>query len=233
MFGKGLNCVKLLSPNKRFIEPTPYAAYPTRNSPAIRPRASTGVVSSPGGVGGRAQFAAPVVGRSGSVGAAGSNVIGVPLRHRPAGERSGRAGHCVHGQSRLNLPTTRDLIGRLRVDEALRTFCGWRRSPCRTCTTCATARPTPGSDGVRINAPYSGIDRGPTPTGSIACGHGSPGSAPPAIPPPAAGSTPPDAAPLARAPDSSVGTGPLRPPRLLSRVPRLAYRTPINIGSNF
>src|SRR5882757_4637336 len=25
----------------------------------------------------------------------------------------------------LNLPTTRDLIGRLRVDEPLRTFCGW------------------------------------------------------------------------------------------------------------
>src|SRR5579864_637182 len=25
----------------------------------------------------------------------------------------------------LNLPTTRDLISRLRVDEALRKFCGW------------------------------------------------------------------------------------------------------------
>jgi hypothetical protein len=26
----------------------------------------------------------------------------------------------------LNLPTTRDLISRLRVDEALRQYCGWR-----------------------------------------------------------------------------------------------------------
>jgi hypothetical protein len=26
----------------------------------------------------------------------------------------------------LNLPTTRDLMDRLRVDQALRQFCGWR-----------------------------------------------------------------------------------------------------------
>lgn len=26
----------------------------------------------------------------------------------------------------MNLPTTRDLISRLRVDDALRKFCGWR-----------------------------------------------------------------------------------------------------------
>ncbi len=97
----GLNCAKLLPPNKRFIEPTPYADYPTRNSLAIRPRSLTRAFPRSDGVGRRAQFAPPVIGRGGCLGTARSSVIGVPLRHRAASERSGCPLHCVHGQRRL------------------------------------------------------------------------------------------------------------------------------------
>jgi hypothetical protein len=43
---------------------------------------------------------------------------------RPAKDRAALATAFI-AKAVLNLPTTRDLIGRLRVDEALRTFCGW------------------------------------------------------------------------------------------------------------
>jgi hypothetical protein len=43
---------------------------------------------------------------------------------RPAKDRAALA-TAFMAKAVLNLPTTRDLIGRLRVDEALRTFCGW------------------------------------------------------------------------------------------------------------
>jgi hypothetical protein len=44
---------------------------------------------------------------------------------RPAKDRAALATAFI-GKAILNLPNTRDLIGRLRVDEALRQLCGWR-----------------------------------------------------------------------------------------------------------
>ena len=44
---------------------------------------------------------------------------------RPAKDRAGLATAFI-AKAILNLPTTRDLMGRLRVDQALRQFCGWR-----------------------------------------------------------------------------------------------------------
>lgn len=44
---------------------------------------------------------------------------------RPAKDRAALATAFI-AKAVLNLPTTRDLIDRLRVDEALRRFCGWR-----------------------------------------------------------------------------------------------------------
>lgn len=43
---------------------------------------------------------------------------------RPAKDRSALA-TAFMAKAIFNLPTTRDLISRLRVDEALRQFCGW------------------------------------------------------------------------------------------------------------
>jgi len=43
---------------------------------------------------------------------------------RPAKDRAALA-TAFMAKAIMNLPTTRDLIGRLRVDEALRRFCGW------------------------------------------------------------------------------------------------------------
>ncbi len=43
---------------------------------------------------------------------------------RPARDRAALA-TAFMAKAVLNLPTTRDLISRLRVDEALRQFCGW------------------------------------------------------------------------------------------------------------
>jgi hypothetical protein len=43
---------------------------------------------------------------------------------RPSKDRAAMATAFL-AKAVLNLPTTRDLIGRLRVDEPLRTFCGW------------------------------------------------------------------------------------------------------------
>jgi Transposase DDE domain/Transposase domain (DUF772) len=43
---------------------------------------------------------------------------------RPARDRAALA-TAFMAKAVMNLPTTRDLIGRLRVDEALRRFCGW------------------------------------------------------------------------------------------------------------
>jgi len=43
---------------------------------------------------------------------------------RPSKDRAAMATAFI-AKAVLNLPTTRDLIGRLRVDELLRTFCGW------------------------------------------------------------------------------------------------------------
>ena len=43
---------------------------------------------------------------------------------RPAKDRAAMATAFL-AKAVLNLPTTRDLISRLRVDEALRRFCGW------------------------------------------------------------------------------------------------------------
>jgi hypothetical protein len=43
---------------------------------------------------------------------------------RPAKDRAALA-TAFMAKAVMNLPTTRDLIGRLRVDEALRRFCGW------------------------------------------------------------------------------------------------------------
>src|SRR5450631_3069106 len=43
---------------------------------------------------------------------------------RPAKDRAALA-TAFMAKAILNLPTTRDLIGRLRVDEGLRRFCGW------------------------------------------------------------------------------------------------------------
>ena len=45
-------------------------------------------------------------------------------RGRPAKDRAALA-TAFMAKAILNLPTTRDLISRLRVDEALRKFCGW------------------------------------------------------------------------------------------------------------
>jgi hypothetical protein len=44
---------------------------------------------------------------------------------RPAKDRAALATAFI-ANAILNLPTTRDLIGRLRVDESLRRICGWR-----------------------------------------------------------------------------------------------------------
>jgi hypothetical protein len=44
---------------------------------------------------------------------------------RPAKDRAALATAFI-AKAILNLPNTRDLIGRLRVDQALRRFCGWR-----------------------------------------------------------------------------------------------------------
>lgn len=46
------------------------------------------------------------------------------LTGRPSKDRAAMATAFL-AKAVLNLPTTRDLIGRLRVDEPLRTFCGW------------------------------------------------------------------------------------------------------------
>ena len=44
---------------------------------------------------------------------------------RPAKDRAAMASAFI-AKAILNLPTTRDLLDRLRVDQALRQFCGWR-----------------------------------------------------------------------------------------------------------
>src|SRR5260370_21992277 len=44
---------------------------------------------------------------------------------RPAKDRAALATAFI-AKAVMNLPTTRDLIDRLRVDQALRQFCGWR-----------------------------------------------------------------------------------------------------------
>ena len=54
---------------------------------------------------------------------------------RPAKDRAALATAFL-AKAVLNLPTTRDLICRLRVDEALRRFCGWS-------SLLATSRSTP------------------------------------------------------------------------------------------
>ncbi len=43
---------------------------------------------------------------------------------RPAKDRTALV-YAFVAKAILNLPTTRDLMDRLRVDEALRRFCGW------------------------------------------------------------------------------------------------------------
>src|SRR6266478_1834885 len=45
MFEMGLNCVKLLSPNKPDTEPTPYAAYLAPSRHAIRSHVAGGIIS--------------------------------------------------------------------------------------------------------------------------------------------------------------------------------------------
>lgn len=51
--------------------------------------------------------------------------MGETIWSRPPGEGPRRAGNGIHGQAVLNLNTTRELIARLKTDEAVRRFCGW------------------------------------------------------------------------------------------------------------
>src|ERR1700730_13087462 len=100
MFEMGLNCVKLLSPNKPDTEPTPYAAYLAPSRHAIRPHVAGGIISTIANLGRAAERADAVAGLGHFVSPIGANVRRAAGRHRPPGQGSGRCGHCLPGQSR-------------------------------------------------------------------------------------------------------------------------------------
>src|ERR1700687_2837681 len=95
MFEMGLNCAKLLSPNKPDTEPTPYAAYLAPSRHAIRSHVAGGIISTIA-ILRRAAERADAVARLGDFfGSFGANVIRAAGRHRPPGQGSGRYGHCL------------------------------------------------------------------------------------------------------------------------------------------
>src|SRR6266851_4286511 len=99
MFEMGLNCVKLLSPNKPDTEPTPYAAYLAASRHAIRSHVAGGIISTIA-ILRRAAEQADAVARLGDFfGSFGANVMRAAGRHRPARQGSGCSGHWLPGQS--------------------------------------------------------------------------------------------------------------------------------------
>ena len=127
MFGMGLNCGKLLSRNKRFYRANPICrlthARCSCNSATCFSRSffqswcrcRWSPLNSP------SQLLTAVVSLAplGRMLSACRSATG-----RPAKDRAALA-TAFMAKAVLNLPTTRDLISRLRVDEALRQFCGW------------------------------------------------------------------------------------------------------------
>src|ERR1700736_3837802 len=100
MFEMGLNYVKLLSPNKPDIEPTPYAAYLAASRHAIRSHVAGGIISTIAVLCRAAERADAVAGFGHFFGSFGANVMRAAGRHRPPRQGSGRSGHCLPGQSR-------------------------------------------------------------------------------------------------------------------------------------
>src|ERR1700732_492063 len=104
MFEMGLNCVKLLSPNKPDTEPTPYAAYLAPSRHAIRSHVAGGIISTIA-VLCRATERANAVARLGHFfGSFGANVMRAAGRHRPPRQGSGRSGHCLPGEASSESP---------------------------------------------------------------------------------------------------------------------------------
>src|SRR6266576_2818678 len=100
MCESGLNCVKLLSPNKPDTEPTPYAAYLAPSRHAIRSHVAGGIISTIA-ILHRAAERADAVARLGHFfGSFGADVMRAAGGHRPARQGLGRSGHCLPGQSR-------------------------------------------------------------------------------------------------------------------------------------
>src|SRR5260370_32073828 len=99
MFEMGLNCVKLLSPNKPDTEPTPYAAYLAPSRHAIRSHVAGGIISTIAIVG-RAAERADAVARLGHFFRSfGANVIRAAGRHRPPRPGSLPPGPCLPSES--------------------------------------------------------------------------------------------------------------------------------------
>src|ERR1700730_12068023 len=99
MFEMGLNCVKLLSPNKPDTEPTPYAAYLAPSRHAIRSHVAGGIISTLA-ILHRAAERADAVARLGHFfGSFGANVMRAAGRHRPPRPGSGRCRHRLPGRS--------------------------------------------------------------------------------------------------------------------------------------
>src|ERR1700747_1518219 len=100
MFEMGLNCVKLLSPNKPDTEPTPYAAYLATSRHAIRSHVAGGIISTIAILRRAAERADAFAGRGHFFGSFGANVRRAAGRHGPPCQGSGRSGYCLPGESR-------------------------------------------------------------------------------------------------------------------------------------
>src|SRR5258705_12125702 len=98
MFGKGLICGNLLSPNKTITEATPYAAYRASGSPAIRSCAATGLVSTIGGGYWSAQRRFRGT-RFGSLSGSFETPVISPRCYRPEGQGSAGCGNRFDVQS--------------------------------------------------------------------------------------------------------------------------------------
>ena len=121
----GLDCSKILSLNKNHTEPTPHAAYPASSRHAIRPRTSAGPFPSVERSIRATESANAVAGGGGYADSLGRLLAARrAATGRPAKDRAALATAFI-AKAILNLPTTRDLIGRLQVDEPLRRMCGW------------------------------------------------------------------------------------------------------------
>src|ERR1700730_17412991 len=122
----GLNCVKLLFAKTNRIPSQPHRQLPSRQvvmqfAHMLQEELFPLLQSSVGPLNGQMQLLASVISL-----APLERMLGArrAATGRPAQDRASLATPFL-AKAILNLPTTRDLISRLRVDEALRRFCGW------------------------------------------------------------------------------------------------------------
>lgn len=123
----GEDCVNLVSPNDLIKEPTPAQMQLNPRQVVVQfahilqQDLFPLIASAVGPLSGELELLAAVIAMSPL-----ERMIGArrSATGRPARDRAALA-TAFMAKAILNLPTTRDLISRLRVDEALRQFCGW------------------------------------------------------------------------------------------------------------